>query len=76
MSEQQNEVWSSDVDGGAYHAFVVRTGEYRGTLIVVAAGGHELMREDVGLAYGARFGPDVDDVAMWQELVTTWIDGQ
>ncbi len=33
-----------------------------------------LLEESVALAYGARFGPDVDDVAAWQERVVELID--
>jgi hypothetical protein len=32
-------------------------------------------RQKVTLMYGALFGPDVDDVAAWQEIATTVVDG-
>jgi hypothetical protein len=30
----------------------------------------------VGLAFGARFGPDIDDVATWQKMAIDIVDGQ
>jgi len=34
----------------------------------------ELFRQVVHLSYGAAFGPDVDDVILWQELTSAFID--
>lgn len=34
-----------------------------------------LMHTEVGLSYGAMFGPDVADVALWEDMVIKVIDG-
>jgi hypothetical protein len=47
---------------------------YVGILEIFDANGKILYTEEVGLAYGARFGPDVDDVYQWQEKVLAFID--
>lgn len=71
-------VWRSRLDG-RYLIEVVRDEadpDYRAHLRVFDAQ-HELacrLDEAVGLAYGARFGPDVDDVATWQERVLKLVD--
>jgi len=36
----------------------------------------QLMREEILLAAGARFGPDIADVAAWQEAAMTLVDGR
>lgn len=67
-------VWSSTLDD-VYECEVSRTGEYKGQL-TVSKGGETLYTEDVTLSYGAKFGPDVDDVWAWQESCVKFIDGR
>lgn len=68
-------VWENTVDGGVWKVQVERTGDYTGVLTVVrASDDKEILREDVGLAYRAVFGPDVDDVAQWQDRCIEVID--
>ena len=65
-------VWSSTLDG-RYTINVMRTGPYRAEL-AIAEGANVLHREPVGLSFDALFGPDVADVASWQEIATTFVD--
>jgi hypothetical protein len=67
-------VWSNTVDNHRYYCRVTRKSEYVGTLQVADADGALIHEEDVGLAYGAPFGPDVDDVAAWQDRCVEVID--
>jgi hypothetical protein len=53
----------------------IESNEYRGVLTVRRlADDKEILREEVGLSYGARFGPDVDDVNLWGQMVINTID--
>jgi hypothetical protein len=77
VSEQGAEdfVWQATVDRGTWSCQVVGTGEYRGVLTVTRVrDGKEILQQEVGLSYGAVFGPDVADVAEWQDLSITAID--
>jgi hypothetical protein len=68
-------VYENTVDNGEFHVSVEQTGEYQGQLKVkVVETGQILLDEQVGLAYGARFGPDVADVYSWQERAIEVID--
>ena len=72
--EEKAVVWRSKLDG-KYDVYVERTGEYTGVLVVTV--GEEILHsEEVGLAYGALFGPDVDDVADWQETAVRVVDNR
>src|SRR5262245_8590300 len=60
-------VWEATVDEGKYRCEVVRIGHAHGMLTVTKVDTQEaLLIQEVGLAYGAVFGPDVDDVSYWQ----------
>lgn len=74
-SSHENLVWWSRLDG-KYQVEVQRTGSYTAELVVYdhADGDKELMREAVGLSYGARFGPDVSDVSLWQNKSADFVD--
>lgn len=68
-------VWRSTIDQGTYEAKVERLGDYAGNLIVTVVSTNEvLLEEEVLLAYQAIFGPDVGDVAAWQDKAITVID--
>lgn len=60
-----NVIW--EVSAPPYTARVIRTSAYGGTL-EVREGEEMLLSMQVGLSYGARFGPDVSDVADWAEM--------
>jgi len=67
-------IWESELDG-KFSCFVVRINKRGGNLRVVeTATGRELLNQDVGLMYGAQFGPDVGDVAKWQDICTAVVD--
>lgn len=77
MSDAEQIVWQNTVDGGKWGCKVVRESDYRGRLVVWDVKGENvILDEPVGLSYGAVFGPDVDDVAAWQETVITAIDAE
>jgi hypothetical protein len=48
----------------------------KGTLRVVDMTDNKVMLdEQVGLSYGAAFGPDMADVGLWQEMCIKVVDG-
>lgn len=67
-----DEAWSSLLDK-RYVICVNRTRPYRGELTISDAG-QLLHREPVSLSYDARFGPDIDDIAYWQQLAVAFVD--
>lgn len=70
-------IWESTVDDGMYECKVKRIGEREGILTVLNVTTQKtLLRTPVELAYGASFGPDVHDVAYWEELCINAIDGK
>ncbi|MDO8572123.1 MAG: hypothetical protein Q7R79_05580 [bacterium] len=70
-----NLVWFARLDK-KYQVEVQRTGEYSAVLCIFDHTNNDrlLVSYDVGLAYGAQFGPDVGDVRQWQEKVINFID--
>lgn len=71
-------VWRTRLDG-RYLIEVVRDEgdpDYRAHLRVFDSteGLRCLLDEEVSLAYGARFGPDIDDVSSWRERVLKLVD--
>lgn len=66
------EIWSSMLDG-RYAVTVHRLSRSRGELNI-RDGNRLIHRQEVTLMYGAIFGPDIDDVAAWQEIATTVVD--
>ena len=73
-------VWENTVDGNTWRCWVTRdpaSPDYRGRLRVARVSTGEVIRDElVGLAYGAIFGPDVDDVAQWHDKALESIDAQ
>jgi hypothetical protein len=69
-------VWASRLDD-RYLVEVVRTSERLARLRLFdnKESPIVLLDESVPLSYGALFGPDVDDVARWQERVMEVVDG-
>ena len=67
-------IWQAELDG-KFTCSVVRINKRGGNLrIVENATGRELLNQDVGLLYGAHFGPDVEDVAKWESICTAVVD--
>jgi hypothetical protein len=67
-------IWKSTLDN-RYAIQVVRVAPYRGKLVIREAD-EEIFSQQVALSYGATFGPDVSDIADWQEIVLNFIDKQ
>lgn len=59
---------------GPYKVMVLRTGPYRREWSIHCAD-QVLDRQDEGLSYDALLGPDVADVADWQERAIQVVDG-
>jgi hypothetical protein len=76
MEPLNDYAWDQTVDNGRFRCTVEQTGDgYQGTLkVVVVSTGDVLLQEEVGVSYAARFGPDVADVAEWQEKSIQVID--
>ena len=70
-TEDKLTVWSSMLDE-KFIVKVIRIAPYRGEL-TIASGDTIHHREPVSLAYNALFGPDVDDVASWQESALAFV---
>lgn len=72
-------VWLSRLDG-LYQVEVWRDplNTHKGKLLVwdKQGEGDLLLEQEVTLSYGAMYGPDVDDVASWQNQVMELIDNQ
>lgn len=76
--DKYHEIWSNTLDN-RYPVKVMQkdSNGYVGELIItdLEAEDKELLREPVGIAYGARFGPDVNDVGDWEMRAAEFIDG-
>jgi hypothetical protein len=71
----QVEVWFQILDD-VWECRVARTGGYTGQLTVRRVGGEPpILVKEVGLMYGAQFGPDYHDVAEWQTACMATVDG-
>ena len=62
-----NLVWHTTLDQGMYVASVVRIKPYRGNL-TLSREGNVFYDRFVHIAYDAPFGPDLEDVKLWQAL--------
>lgn len=68
-------VWRSKLDK-RYLIEVQRTDDYHGKLVIFdhEKNDQEIACWDVNLTYGAIFGPDVADIAEWQDKTIDFID--
>lgn len=67
-------IWEAVLDD-IYECKVKRTGEGSGHLTLTDIQNTRLLFEkDVQLLYGAKFGPDVDDVADWMDACANVVD--
>ena len=58
-----------------YQCKVVRLSDYKGLLTVHRESDNkEILSRDVGLSYGALFGPDIGDVSDWHDIILKTID--
>jgi hypothetical protein len=77
QDDEPQVVWHQTVDRNVWWAKVTRVDNYKGRLQVGRVSDDEIiLDEEVGLAYQAIFGPDVDDVALWQEKTIEAIDSR
>ncbi len=65
-------IWESLLDG-RYKVMVIRTDPYHGEWSI-RDGDQMLDKQNVSLSFGAQFGPDVEDVADWQDRAVRFID--
>lgn len=72
----KNVIWDATLDN-RYECSVERISEYGGNLRVFdIKTSSVLLEEEVPLAYGAKFGPDMEDIIQWQNKVVDLIDGK
>jgi hypothetical protein len=68
-------VWETTLDDHTWGCRVKRTEPYNGVLTVWRVkDGKEILSEPVTMAYDALFGPDVDDMTVWQNRVIEVVD--
>lgn len=60
-------IWEAKLDD-LYDCKVTQTDDYLGQLTMIDPFDRKLIDREVQLTFGARFGPDVADVAYWEEL--------
>jgi hypothetical protein len=76
---KDNCIWWVKLDG-RYQIEVHRKGEYEGTLFIWDREGEDdappVYGRAVNLASGALFGPDVSDVAQWEQVALDFADGK
>ena len=69
-------IWDAELDN-RYKCTVKRLDERKAVLTVVDTTNEEtLLDREVGLSYGAMFGPDMMDVADWQTMIIEAVDGK
>jgi hypothetical protein len=67
-------IWEAVLDE-KFRCSVTRINKRGGNLRVVETDtDQELLNQDVGLMYGARFGPDIEDVEKWQSICVAVVD--
>lgn len=74
-SKHERLVWWNRLDG-KFQIEVQRISDYTGILVIFDHVNEDnvIHREDVGLAYGAIMGPDVDDVRKWEDKACDIVD--
>lgn len=71
-----NVIWEATLDE-IYQCEVTRLEDYKGLLKVTnTQNDFVLLTQEVALSFGAQFGPDVDNVAEWQDLACLAVDNQ
>lgn len=70
-------IWEATLDQNEYLCRVTRTSDRMGRLTVVKKeNGATLLDKQVGLSYGAVWGPDFEDVLDWQDMCMLAVDNQ
>ena len=65
-------VWNTELDD-KYQVHVERIEPYMGELVIMD-GVKEIYRKLIKLSYDVKFGPDIEDVRIWQDEVIRFID--
>ena len=60
-------VWRRTLDEGLYTATVTRVASHRGLFTLSREGGI-VLQQHVGLMYNAEFGPDAEDIELWESI--------
>jgi hypothetical protein len=69
-------IWESTLDN-QFECKVLREEARVGVLIITDnTTGEDIFTRPVSLSYGAQFGPDIDDVQLWQHLCVEAIDNR
>ena len=77
MEEDAQVIWENTVDDHTWECKVIRLSSYKGRLTVTHIETDKVILDtEVGLAYQAMFGPDVDDVSQWEHKCLLAIDSQ
>lgn len=66
-------IWEAELDG-KYDCTVTRRSDTLGTLTVTTKDGKNLYTGIVSLMYGAVFGPDVEDMELWEKMCIEVVD--
>lgn len=70
-----NTVWKNKLDN-IYDVMVISEGNgYQGRLII-KRDDKELLNEATNISYAAKFGPDINDVSIWEGRCIEFIDHQ
>ena len=68
-------IWQGMVDNNKFKCCVTRlTGRTGQLTVIVVETGKIVLDTEVQLSYNAMFGPDVDDVRLWQDMSIDAID--
>ena len=70
-------IWTAHLDE-RYQVEVQRTGKCTAVLALFdhESGDKNIFEKEVGLSYGALFGPDVADVELWQQMTVDYLDNR
>jgi hypothetical protein len=78
VNDNPNAVWVASIDNHTWHCRVEHAeADHRGVLIVSKVDDNdttEILREEVGLAFDAIFGPDQEDVLLWVTMAIDAVD--
>lgn len=76
LSEVPGIVWVTKLDGRFQVEVQRKNDEYKGVLCIFDHDANDTLVHavDVGLSYGARLGPDIDDVLHWESVVIEFVD--
>lgn len=67
-------VWQATLDDRYLVKVIGEDANWYSGVLIIEDNGTELLREPTNIIFGAPFGPDVDDVARWQDRATEFID--